>query len=502
MAEVDKGWLSGPLAWDEVPDQAPISKRFGLRQRHKVRLIDDFSESAVNDTVSVHETPVLHTVDVACAATAYWFEQCEKHGVPSKLLARTFDLSSAYRQVALSQSGREHAYIRVYNPSTGKWAMFQALVLPFGAIRSVHSFLRAARAIWWLGVVGCKLFWSSFFDAYIVFTPPQLSVSAELSTVALFKLLGWIFAEDGRTCKPFQSSCEALGVVFDLSESDKGKCKVSNTASRIEELSGEIQRILEAGVITQVESQKLRGRMQFAESQIYGRTSKRCLATLRDLSCRRRSKILERDEMFLRLFISLLKSEDPRIVCCDNRSSVVILTDASYEPDSRDRICGLGGLVVDRCMGKQFFFSLVLSEQQRAILGEPNRKQIIFEAETLCAVLAYNLWMQLISDRKSFLFVDNEGTKFCLIKGSSDNIVVDTLAQIFAETETHVRTACWISRVSSYSNLADAPSRGDCTLLRKLGFVEVSEDASNCLDSICRCICEKLGKKAAVTNPT
>ena len=170
----------------------------------------------------------------------------------------------------------------VFDPTTNSWQLFQAVVLPFGAIKSVHSFLRLVRAVWWLGVVGCALFWSSFFDDYIVFSPPVLSKSAELSAVALFKLLGWNFVEAGRKCKPFGEVCEALGVVFDLSNSGSSVCKVSNTASRIEEISAEIMRILEQGSITQHESQKLRGKMQFAESQIYGRTGKRCMSCLKD----------------------------------------------------------------------------------------------------------------------------------------------------------------------------------------------------------------------------
>ena len=130
---------------------------------------------------------------------------------------------------------------------------------------------------------------------------------------------GWIFAEDGRKCKPFDLQCEALGVIFDLTESHTGVCKVTNTASRIEEISFEIQRVLEQGAIIQLDVQKLRGRMQFAESQIYGRTGKRCISTLRDFACRRRSKVAGRDALFLKLFMSLLKAEDCRCVVSDSR---------------------------------------------------------------------------------------------------------------------------------------------------------------------------------------
>ena len=205
-------------------------------------------------------------------------------------MARTFDLSSAYRQVGLSSEGRRVGYVPVYNPEGQRWEIFQAQVLPFGAVKSVHSFLRLARAVWWLGVVGCRLMWSSFYDDYIVFSPPSLSRSAELTAGSLFKLLGWVFAEEGRKSKPFDIQCEALGVLFDLSLSKNGICQVTNTASRVEEISAEICRLIEQGHVTQIEAQKLRGRMQFAESQIYGRTGKRCIGALKDFACRRRTK--------------------------------------------------------------------------------------------------------------------------------------------------------------------------------------------------------------------
>lgn len=167
------------------------------------------------------ESPVLHTVDVACAALAHWFACAKVSRTDPTLQARTFDLSSAYRKVGLNEKGRQVSscqvsYIRVYNLHEKCWSVFQALVLPFGAIKSVHSFLRLARAILWLGVVGCCLLWPSFFDDCIVFSPPALARSSELSAAALFKLVGWIFAEEGRKCKHFSDTCEALGVIFDF----------------------------------------------------------------------------------------------------------------------------------------------------------------------------------------------------------------------------------------------------------------------------------------------
>ena len=118
-------------------------------------------------------------------------------------------------------------------------------------------------------------------------------------------------------------------------------CSLQHCA-RVLEITAEIDRILEQGHISQVEAQKLRGRMQFAESQLYGRTGKRCIGALREFACKRRSKIQKREATFLKLFTSLLDSGTPRRVFCESKHSVVIITDACYERDARDRVCGIG----------------------------------------------------------------------------------------------------------------------------------------------------------------
>lgn len=182
-------------------------------------------------------------------------------------------------------------------------------------------------------------------------------------------------------------------------------------------------------------------------------------------------------------------------------SSTVMITDACYERDSRTWVCGLGGVLVDELKGLKLFFSCQLSEEQRVLLGELRKKHIIFEAETLAALLAYCRWTDLVAGRMSFLYVDNEGTKYNLIKGSSENPTVDAMAHVFIEVETHVRTICWLARVNSFSNIADSPSRGDCNILRDLKFNDVSGNASNCLDTICMSLLAKMGESAGHAMP-
>ena len=144
--------------------------------------------------------------------------------------------------------------------------------------------------------------------------------------------------------------------------------------------------------------------------------------------------------------------------------------------------CGLGGVL---CFNGMFeFFSVSVDRNGRHALGEASKKQIIFEAETLAAVLAFALWKERFSNRRCVIFVDNEGTKFSLLKGSSDNSTVDLLAGLFAELESSIHSFTWLARVPSKSNIADSPSRNDVSAEFFQRAKNVSADASTLLDGI------------------
>ena len=86
-------------------------------------------------------------------------------------------MKSVCKQVDLSHKERDYACRRVFDPSIGKIKFFRSSVSPFGAIRSVHAFLRLSRALWWIGVVGGKLVWTSFCDDFIPYSRPSLEAT-------------------------------------------------------------------------------------------------------------------------------------------------------------------------------------------------------------------------------------------------------------------------------------------------------------------------------------
>ena len=485
--EVAAGWLDGPISPGDVHPSEPISRRFGIRQGSKIRPIDDFSASGVNAAAAACEAPMLHTVDVLAALLSEWFQKSSQSGVDSTVVTRTYDLKSAYRQIGLSPQGRKKACISVYDPHTKLPRLFRLRVLPFGAVRSVHSFLRLSRALWYVGALGLHLLWTNFYDDFVVTSPPSLAASTSLAVEALFKLTGWAFAEDGKKCMPFSSSCQALGVLIDLSDSCKGRAFISNTCSRVDELSAALDGVINDGSITQVEARRLKGRMQFAEAQLFGRVGKRCIRTLTDASEGRGKRLDDSDILFLELFSDFLKTGPPREISSSTSESLHIFTDACYEKDSTTWGCGIGGVAISSC-GVWQHFSLPLNANLREVLGEGQKKQIIFEAETLAAVVALAVWKDQIKFKRCVLYVDNEGTKFSLIKGYADNPTVDKLAQVFAAVESEAHTYLWISRVASFSNVADEPSRGDSSRMLKF--------ASNCVNGLASSVMDVVVSKA------
>ena len=165
-----------------------------------------------------------------------------------------------------------------------------------------------------MGVAGCKLLWTSLYDDFISFSQPACKVHRISTVVSLFKLLGWTFAEEGDKCVPFSEKCEALGVRFTLKDSAAGQALVQHASTRIDELCADLLATLNEGLIGPKTVKRLRGRMQFAEAQLFGRIGPRCLNVLTDFAKGRRNKLLPRDRMLIGLFVQLIRCNISRAV--------------------------------------------------------------------------------------------------------------------------------------------------------------------------------------------
>ena len=64
-----------------------------------------------------------------------------------------------------------------------------------------------------------------------------------------------------------------LGVEVDLSRSASRVVVVANKADRLDALDSQVSHILHEGTLTQPEAAKLRGRLSYAEGQLFGRVA-------------------------------------------------------------------------------------------------------------------------------------------------------------------------------------------------------------------------------------
>ena len=99
---------------------------------------------------------------------------------------------------------------------------------------------------------------------------------------AFFFLLGWKFSSSGDKHMEFSQIFAALGVTVQLAECLDGRLTICNTAKRTRELVETVGSIVREGHMSKALALKLRGRMQFAEGQLFGRVGRLCLRAISD----------------------------------------------------------------------------------------------------------------------------------------------------------------------------------------------------------------------------
>ena len=265
----------------------------------------------------------------------------------------------------------------------------------------------------------------------------------------------------------------ALEIILD--ECSQGLVKFTNTEKRANELIGTINTILQKGNMTLVEAQRLRGRMQFMDGQLFGRLGKLCMREVSNHTCEfQNSKVSNRTAQALRRFAVFLEHAEPRRIHLCTDKVWHVYTDACYEPAAENWKCGLGGVLVGPLANKVAFFSISLDEDQMGILGADTKKTIIFESELLAMVVAFSVWRELRAAMSMICFVDNNSARDVAISGNGRNFTANLLIDFLLKLEMSSCTTPWYTRVPTPSNVADEPSRGDVAELRAQNVSETN----------------------------
>ena len=494
MEEQRNGLLEGPMEISEVPASCPLSRRFGIQQGSKIRCIDDFSMSSVNSCVQGVESPKPHTLDVFAAMCAHTMKI-----VPSQTTwkGRTFDLTGAYRQCAVHPNSARYAHIMVLDPSTGRLMAFRMKALPFGAVRSVHAFLRISHSLWHLLVYEFWVLSTNYFDDFVTLAMQDEAEAVKTCIHMFFKLVGWLFAETGDKAPDFAEEFHALGVSVNVHAMHCGVVSLGNTSSRRAEIAALITEVLQSGKMTRIMALRLRGRLQFASANIFGRVPKAALAMVTHHAYHSKSNAVdEATRLALGLHLSMLLQGRPREIKAAEQSCWFLQTDASYEPNEVEGTSGIGAVLFDPNGQPVAFFSAeVDGEVLRAMNPGGSKKNIIFECEFLALYAAFQKWNDKVTG-SLVIYTDNNAVRDAMISCSTKNMVAKQILVATLTLESDRSLWPWYSRVPTQSNTADKPSRFEIQKLLQMGAKQERLDTVDCWRSV-EAINRKWGEEQA-----
>lgn len=455
--EVACGWADGPWSLEELEYGATISRRFPLQQGSKIRMIDDYSVSGVNDSCTIHTKLDLHVVDTFIAAVRSYFDGMKASGRDMSLVAKTYDLKSAYRQVPIRADHLKFGYFCIYNCETDQVEVYRSRTLPFGATHSVFSFLRLARMIHCIVCRGAGLITTNFYDDFILASNECLKESSKNCMELIFLFTGWDFATEGKKATTFAQVCCALGVAFNLNRSCHGVLEICNTEARVADLIQQIQSFLELGTMSRHETLKLRGRLGFADGFLHGRLGALILKRLIDHAYGSNPSVDNELAHLLRLMCVRLETAGPKTVDAASFNEWLVFTDASYEKETKTG--GLGAVLVDSAGQCRAWFSTKLDTDMCAGFGANDKDNIIYELELLAACLALDVWKEFLKASYPVVYTDNDSVRHALIRGVGLGMVAGTIMSLHLQMEVTNNTSAWFARVPTEANIADIPSR-------------------------------------------
>ena len=252
-----------------------------------------------------------------------------------------------------------------------------------------------------------------------------------------------------------------LGVTFNLEQ-----LVLEIKEQRKQELLETIDSVLESGLLDPGLAGKLKGKLMFGASQLWGKVGR---AFFRPLSERQYMKDLHGDRMEINPAIvrsliywkKLVQHGPPREISlrAEKSSDVVIFTDG-FTPDQRKDEAGpdrIGAVMFDRraVAPKQISEVIPTAVSDKWL----RRKTQIVPIEMIAPILAIQTFRDHLRNKDVLLLIDSEAVEAALVKGYSSKEDLCELVEIFWELALEYRINFFIDRVSTDANPADWPSR-------------------------------------------
>ena len=436
---------------DWIPTQ-----RFEVVQKNKVRGCDSATTNLINRATMITEKLQLPSTDSNVSALRQLRSRCPL----AKLAGWVLDERKAYRQVAIDPDHRKFSVICLKDPVSARVAFFIMIGHSFGLVSAVYNYNRRSAAIneFMVKIFGLVAF--SFYDDKYGFEIMETAASAhEIAQHVHW----WLGAGFDQKKLQLTRSPVILGVTYNLVE-----MVLEIKADRKLELISEIDSIMENDLLDPGSAGKLKGKLMFGASQLWGKVGR---AFLRVISERQYARHPPDGSFTLGMPLKkaleqwkfLVQEGPPRPIelSFSKFSDAVIFTDG-FSPDPRysekkpDRI---GAVLVDRRMACPVQFTAVVPSEVKAEWLD--RKTQIAPVEMLGPIIALETFADRLVGCDVLLFVDSEAVEAALVKGYSSKSDLCDLIKIFWDIVFRLRIRVFIDRVATDANPADWPSRND-----------------------------------------
>ncbi|CAE7513615.1 DNMT3B [Symbiodinium sp. CCMP2592] len=460
LQEISEGIAEGPFTEAELHARfgrfqwAPMRRFMHQQSCGKLRPIDDGRSGGHNACAVATETIFTSSPDFVSAALKFFIELLARTGDDSLDWAQPVfgseDMSSAYRQLPNIPCEAAGLVLAYWDPDLDevRYAILRAH--PFGLASAVVNFNRVPC----LGTACLRRMTGAcvthFFDDSGILDLTSAHGSAQECVNAVYQSMG--VRLDILKQQPMATQRLFLGVLLNLSRALSDRTILVDIKPGLREtIFADVQRMIDAGSCTPSEASKLRGRMVWAASAMFGRCGRGGQGPL----CDRQYDVgrCELDEPLLaalRYIQALVKVVPPRLVPLHSVpvSPVVVYTDASFEPAEMSSP-GLGSVIFVRDEPTQGRASWVPAQ---VLDSFADRATQIAPLEAMAVVLATLQFRRKLAGAEIIWFIDNQSVCASLVRGASSVDDMSTLVAVTHLLWATLGARVWIEWVDSESN--------------------------------------------------
>ena len=469
IAEQKLGRITEFIEYWNTDDILP-TRRFGVEQQSskgisKIRCIDDFHESGINDCCSVFgRIRMGHIRDMAYQAKAHH----RKHPDVDLAIWKS-DFKSAYRCVPILPEHQRYAYIMIYNPNDGSIRIARQRAMPFGSIAAVYAWDRLAHAIVHIIEFYLQVPINRYVDDIFGIIPARYGPTLRNAIIRLVELCGFKL-EPSKTPAP-ASHLVILGIFTKLHYDDIRKHRRLYLKLRLDKdkaifWNKTIAETITKGSIGVKEASKLAGKLCFTACAILGHTGLCRLHHLFEASLpfrRRNSSIGPSLLAELKWWNEFLASSKFTVIPLrDDLPYASVFTDAS----------GGGGVgaVIFRGDNDIHAFEGHLGSDFTSQFKR--RLTNIIPLEMAAVLAAAHRFRPHLRGHNVCFFIDNTSVLHSLRKGHCRASDINRMVISFADITSNLVNRVAFVWVPSAWNISDFPSRGQH--IRGMSYVSAS----------------------------